>query len=672
MKGKGKTMSILYGGDYNSEQWPQSSWQSDWDKLKLADVNSATINVFSWSLLEQTEDEFDFSQLDRIVRLLEKNNIKIVMATATGAIPFWMTKKYPDINRVDTNGHRQIGGKRENACPNSKNFQRLAAQLVEKIAKRYSNVKNITHWHISNEYNGYCYCDNCAREFRRWLKKEYDNDLEKINCAWNTNFWSHTYRQWDEIMPPMRLGDTFSNGKSVLSGLDLAYRRFQSDSLLNNFKMERDIIRKYDNRPITTNLMGSQKDLDYFKWAKEMDVVSWDNYPSFDTPASYTAMQHDLMRGLKGKPFMLMEQTPSQQNWQPFNSLKFPNQMRMLSYQAMAHGAETIQFFQLKQSRNGSEKFHSAMISHSDSTKTRVFKELKQLGEELYNLPDEIKLSKISSKVAIIFDWNSYWGLEDCMGPTTNLNYVNGIHDYYKAFYNKKISIDMISKETDFKKYKIVIAPNMYINSESLTQRIEDFVNEGGIFVTDYFSGISDKNDNVYLGGYPGLLKNVLGLKYDETDALPFETQHTLENDSQKIGNGSLVCDLIQPQTAQSLAHYGTEVFYSNYSALTRNHFGQGYAYYSGTRLNDKAMDYFLTDILKQAGLKADSSKNDVEVMVRQNDDTKFVFIINTDSEVKKIDNPYPGSLDLLSQKVISKQIVLQGYDVRILRIQKS
>ena len=660
-------MSILYGGDYNPEQWPEDTWQDDWDKLKQAHVNSATINVFSWSLLEPEEGVFNFDKLDKIVALLEKNNIKIVMATSTAALPFWMTKKYPEINRVDDYGRRQVGGKRENACPNSPEFQRLASQLVEKVAQRYASVKNITHWHISNEYNGYCYCENCTKAFREWLKYEYDNDLDKINQAWGTNVWSHTYHKWDEIVPPMRIGDTYDNGKPVMSGLDMAYRRFQSDSLLNNFKMERDIIRKYDQRPVTTNLMGSQKDLDYFKWAKEMDVASWDNYPSFDTPAGYTAMQHDLMRGVKDQPFMLMEQTPSQQNWQPFNSLKAPNQMRMLSYQAMAHGAKTIQFFQLKQARNGSEKLHSAMISHAESTQTRVFGELKKLGAELNQLPEDLENSRNQSKVGIIFDWNSYWGLEDCMGPTTNLDYVQEVYDYYRAFYDRKIGIDMISKETDLEKYQVVVAPSMYINSPEMTTKIEKFVQDGGIFVTDYMSGLADKDDNIYLGGYPGLLKNVLGLKYEETDALPFDQTHKLVSDGKIIGKGSLVCDLIQPQTAKSLAHYSGEVFYQDNSVLTKNHFGEGFAYYAGSRLDKQAMDFFMKDILQQAQIVPDETKTGVEIITRTGKTARYTFVINTDEKTKQISNPYPNSRDLLTQTMTTKEIDLKPYDVLIL-----
>lgn len=664
-------MTILYGGDYNPEQWPEETWQDDWDKLKLAKVNSATINVFSWALLEPQEGIFNFAKLDKIVQLLEKNQIKIVMATATAALPAWMTQQYPDVNRVDTFGRRQLAGKRHNACPNSPNFQRLASQLVTKIASRYAGVKNITQWHVSNEYGGYCYCDNCAKAFRVWLQDRYQNDLNKLNQEWNTNFWSHTYNSWAEINPPMKIGDSFSNGKPVLSALDLNYRRFQSDSLLNNFKMERDIIKRYDQRPVTTNLMGSQKDLDYFQWAQEMDLVSWDNYPSFDTPASFTAMQHDLMRGLKDKPFMLMEQTPNQQNWQPYNALKKPNQVKMLSYQALAHGAKTVQFFQLKQARNGCEKFHGAMLSHSNTTTTRTFKEVAELGEELSRLPEDLETATTPVEVGIVFDWNSYWGLENSLGPSVEMDYVQQVYDYYQAFYERKINIDMISQHSNFKKYKLVVVPSMYINSQAVTTELENYVHDGGTLIVSYMSGIADQNDNVFLGGYPGLLKNLLGIKIDETDALPPKTFNELVSDGTVVGRGKVLCDLIQPTTAKSLAHYGATAFYSDNSAMTVNQFGSGKAFYSGTKLDQQGMNYLLEQVLSESKINSDFSKTGVEITTRETKTDRYQFIINTDFQAKQIQNPYPNTTDLLTGKKLGKVIELDRFGTVILDLKK-
>ncbi|WP_323052393.1 beta-galactosidase [Pediococcus acidilactici] len=656
---------LLFGGDYNPEQWPEESWPLDIQKLQQAHINSATINVFSWALLEPMEGKFNFSKLDKIINLLVQNNFKIVLATATAAMPAWMARKYPEVNRVDSNGVRQRHGKRHNACPNSPAFKRLASNLVKQIAQRYAKLPNISYWHVSNEYGGLCYCDNCSISFRNWLKKRYVS-LTNLNIAWNSNFWGHTLNSWDDILPPMHTTDLFSNGKPVLGGAALDYQRFQSDSLLANYQMERDIIRQYDKTTeITTNLMGTQKDLDYFKWAKEMDVIAWDNYPSYDTPISFTAMQHDLMYGLKQQPFLLMEQTPNQQNWQSFNALKRPGEMRMLSFQALAHGANSIQFFQLKQSLSGAEKFHSAVIPHSDKTNGRVFNEVSQLGKDLQKIPSVLLKARKKNKVAIIFDWDSYWGLENCIGPTTKLDYVATVHSYYRALYEVGVSVDLISTEMDLMQYQLVLAPNLYVANQAFTSKINDYVKNGGHFLTTTLSGLTDDHDHIIPGGYPGAFRDVLGITFDETDALASKyTVDLLDLSQNKIGTGSVVCDLIQNITAQTLATYAGPVFYQGLPAVTKNQFGLGEAYYIGTVLNSNYLSKLLCNILKIT--PSETHNSSIEVTTRVASNTEFHFVINTSDKAQLFYNPWTTNKELLTQQYFSKVINLKPFEVLI------
>lgn len=657
---------ILFGGDYNPEQWPEQTWQEDIDKLKQAQINEATINVFSWSLLESREGKFNFEFLDKIVALLVKNHIKIMLATATAAIPAWVIRKYPSVARVNRNGIQQRQGKRHNACPNSPDFKRLVTDLVTRLAKRYADTPGLTYWHVSNEYSGYCYCDNCAREFRIWLQHKYKT-LAKLNHAWNSNLWSHTIYDWGEIEPPMLTTDIFPNGKPTLSGAAIDYRRFQSDSLLANYQLERNLIKKYDQQhPVTTNLMGTQKDLDYFKWAPELDIVSWDSYPLPNQLASQTAMNHDLMRGLKNHPFLLMEQSPNQQNWYPYNTLKKPGEMRMLSYQAIAHGANTIQFFQLKQSRSGAEKFHGSVLTHSNSIHTRTFREVQMLGRELAQLPESLLTTDVEAKVAIIFDWDSYWGLENCIGPLERLSYLKEVQRFYTALYQQGLSIDMVSKHADFSKYRLVIAPVLYMVDEQFVAEITDYVRAGGNFLTTYLSGIADDTDNVYLGGYPGPLRQLLGITIDERDARPEnQTVRILSSKQEQIGLATGICDLVIPQKARVLAHYGQDVFYSDSATITQNSVGNGYAYYCGASLNQKGLSYLLRQISKTTSLSLRET-NSVEVCSRRSDAVKFTFVINTSNQVQSIDNPAPENIELLSNRVFENRLILDPYQVLI------
>lgn len=659
---------ILYGGDYNPNQWPREIWAEDMDLFKKAGINSATVNVFSWAKLQPDENTYDFSELDDIIAMLSENGIDIVLATATGAMPAWMAKKYPEVTRVDFEGRRHKFGQRHNHCPNSLVWQKYAARLAGELAKRYGSNPHVVCWHINNEYNTGCYCENCEKAFRIWLREKYGT-LEAVNAAWNTEFWGHTFYDWDEIVAPNNLSDGMGFGftrKTAFAGISIDYDRFLSDSLLENYKLERDAIREYDKEtPITTNLMGTYKGLDYFKWAKEMDIVSWDNYPAYNTPWSFTAMRHDLMRGLKDAPFMLMEQTPSQQNWQPYNSLKKPGQMRAQSYQTVAHGADTIQFFQLRRSKGACEKFHGAVIAHSGSGDTRVFKECAQLGEELKKLGAETLRAKNTSEVGIIFDWDNYWALEYTSGPNVDLKYVDQIHQYYQYFYEHHIPVDMIPVDGDFSRYKAICAPVLYMVKEGVAEALEAFVEAGGTLITGMMSGIVDQSDNVHLGGYPGPLRRLCGIWAEEIDALAPEQSNTLRFPDGTEAQCKLLCDIIRPEGAETLAAYGGD-FYEGTPAVTKNSFGKGTVYYVGTQPDHDGIAKILDALTAGADVKPlIPDETELEVDLRTIEGREYWFIINLAGTPKSAPESFRGETDILTGKPVGE---LQGFDTVIVR----
>ena len=661
---------ILYGGDYNPNQWPKEIWEQDMVYFKDARINSATINVFSWAKIQPAEDTYYFDELDEIVEMLSKENYDIVLATSTGAMPAWLYKKYPEVSRTDYFGRHHKFGQRHNHCPNSLVFQKYAKALVEKLAERYAHNPHVTCWHISNEYGGECYCENCEKAFRVWLKNKYGT-IEAVNKAWNMEFWGHTVYDWDEIVLPNALGDGMENGTdTAFAGLSVDYRRFMSDSMLENYKMERDVVRRYNpDTIITTNLMGTYKFLDYFKWAKEMDIVSWDNYPSYNTPWSFTAMSHDLMRGLKDAPFMLLEQTPSQQNWQPYNSLKKPGQMRAQSIQTMAHGADTVQFFQLRRSVGGCEKFHGAVIGHVGHNNTRVFREVKQLGEELERLGTSTLGSVNQADVGIIFDWDNYWALDYTSGPTEDLKYVDQIHHYYKFFYDNNIGVNMIPVDADFSKYKIVVAPVLYMVKEGMKEALTKFVENGGILITTFMSGLVNESDNVHLGGYPGPLRELAGVWVEEIDALAPEQTNTITFTDGTRMTCNLLCDLMHLEGAQLLASYD-ENFYAGMPAITKNTFGKGCTYYIGTNMGQEGIDKVLKMATQQAGVHpVVKEPTALEVVCRKTANSTHYYIFNFKETEIVIPDQFVGYTDLLTGKKVESGMRMKHYDALILNI---
>lgn len=658
---------ILYGGDYNPNQWGREVWHQDMELFRHAHINSATINVFSWAKIQPAEHVYDFRELDDMVDMLSRENYDIVLATSTAALPAWMFKRYPEVARTDFDGRRHKFGQRHNACPNSLAYQDFARRLTRKLAERYGGNEHIKVWHINNEYGGECFCENCEKAFRVWLKDHYGT-ISVLNKAWNMEFWGHTVYDWDEIVLPNALSEGIDYENTAFAGISIDYRRFMSDSILNNFKMERDAIREVDSRTlVTTNLMGTYKYLDYFKWAKEMDVVSWDCYPAYDTPWSMVAMQHDLMRGLKGKPFMLMEQTPSQQNWQPYNSLKRPGQMRAQSYQTIAHGADAILFFQLRRSIGACEKFHGAVIGHAGTDNTRVFREVSRLGEELECLGGLILGADSCGDVGIVFDWENYWALEYTSGPNKDLRYVEQIHQYYQYFYKHNIPVDMVSAYGDFSRYKVLMAPVLYMVKPEMKEQLEKYVKAGGVLVTGFMSGIVDASDNVHLGGYPGPLREMAGIWVEEIDALPPGTENQLTFADGTEGTCTMLCDLIHLEGAVSLADYSSD-FYAGMPAVTKNPYGQGQVYYVGAALDEGTCNKVMDRVVAEAPVyRTVKEETLLEVTGRVKDGVHYYFVMNFTGQDLPLPEELEGKKELLSGVSVERQLMLKPYDVLLL-----
>lgn len=669
----GQMKKILYGGDYNPEQWPEEVWEEDMRMLKLAHIDILTLNVFNWAMLQPDEDTYDFSKLDKIMNLVRDNGFKVFMATSTGAHPAWMARKHPDILRTQSNGVRRKYGRRHNACPNSPTYRKYAAALTERIASRYAEYGNIVAWHVSNEFGGICYCDNCERKFREWLKKKYKT-IEAVNHAWNMNFWSHTLYDWDDIVVPSLITEEFEDDglRTTFQGISLDYARFNSDSMLECYRLEKEILNRITpNIPVSTNFMGMYKYLDYQKWSKDLDFTGWDNYPKYDDEPAEIAMRHDLIRGLKqGKPFALLEQTPSVNNWHAICKLKRPGIMRLWSYQAVAHGADTIMFFQMRRSLGACEKFHGAVIDHVGHENTRVFREIEALGAELNEKIKDLTLgSRMDSRIAIVFDWDNWWASGFSAGPSKSINYPKEVKQYYKALYNLHYSVDMVSVEDDLSGYKLVIAPLLYMCKEGFDGKIREYVENGGAFLTTYFSGYVDEHDLVVTGGYPGKLRDILGIWVEEIDALPEEESNSFHYKG-KEHPAYLACDLMHLEGAQEICGYNSD-FYAGMPVVTKNQYGQGLTYYVGTRTDEAFYKEFLGDICEELHIEpVIQAPEGIEATVRKNEKGEYLFLLNHTNDPLSVQMEKAGK-DILSENhyEAGESIVMKAAGVAIIQI---
>lgn len=659
-----KAPFLWHGGDYNPEQWPREVWAEDFRLMQQAGVTAATVGVFSWVSLQPAEDRFTFDWLDEIIDGLHTHGIKVILATPSAAQPAWMSQAYPDVLRSDENGLRRQHGQRTNYCPNSPNYRRLSANMARKLAERYGQHPAVILWHVSNEYAGACYCDTCAARFREWLQARYGT-LDELNARWWTRFWSHTYTDWTQIMPPRK------NAEILTHGLNVDYFRFMNESQLDCYRNERDVLRTITpNIPITTNLMGAYKPLDYRRWAQEMDVVSWDCYPNPNHAPSDIAFLHDLMRGVKdGQPFLLMEQTPSSQNWQEINALKRPGVLRLWSYLAVAHGADSVLYFQWRRGRGGCEKLHGAVIEHAGRSDTRVFREVSQLGAELQALGDTVIGASVDARVGIMFDWDNWHALDDAIGPVREKRYLETVRKHYRALFEKRVAVDIVFPDSDLSRYSLVIAPMLYMVKAGMVENIEAFVQNGGTFVTTYLSGLVDETDLAFENGYPGPLSRVLGIWVEEIDALYADQTNSIV---MADGSGEYSCrhiaDLLHAETAEVLATFGSD-FYAGMPALTRNSFGKGLAYYIASDPDPLLLDRLYGELLQQHGIAAPfAAPAGVEIAVRTKNDQPIFFLLNHQASEATVDIGDAVRLDLLTGEQVSGIVTLGGYGVRILK----
>ena len=664
---------FLHGGDYNPDQWQNSPqvWDEDFRLAKLSGCNALSVGIFSWTSLEPEEGRFTFDWLDRIMDRLAQHGMKAVLATPSGAKPHWMALKYPEIRRVDAQGRREPQQGRHNHCFTSPVYREKVQTINRGLAERYKDHPALAVWHLSNEYNGECRCDLCRNAFRQWLQRKYGT-LDKLNAAWWTAFWSHTYTAWEQV-------DCIDTS---VHGLWLDWMRFVSDQTADFIRCEIAPLRALTPRvPVTTNFMGVFFQLDYRRLARELDVISWDNYPAFhDRPnhletAVAVSFAHDLNRSLKGgRPFMMMESSPSATNWMQVNRLLRPGVHRLKSLQAVAHGADTVQYFQYRKSRGGCEKFHGAVVDHVGHEHTRVFREVAEVGGMLAKLDDVVGMPT-PAEAAIVFDWENRWILEAVNGPRQGIH-EGFAHANYRPFWSRGVPVDVIGMDDDFSAYKLLIAPMLYMLRPGVAERLSDFVRRGGTLVASFLTGIADENDLCFLGGWPGPLRPLLGVWAEELDNLYDDESNRLVpvkgNGLKLAGDYKVgkICDLIHAEGAQVLATYGGD-FYAGRPALTVNASGRGEAYYLATYPDERFMRDFYGALIEKLKLRralAAELPQGVTAQPRADGRREYVFLLNFNRKLSRVNLGAVNFTDALTGKKVPRMVTLSGYGTMILK----
>jgi len=576
---------FLHGADYNPEQWlpDKTVWDADMELMKLAHCNEMTVGIFSWAKLEPREGEYDFSFLDEVIDRVWKNGGRVILATPSGAKPRWMAEKYPEVCRVGPDGVRERFRGRHNHCLTSPVYRQKVREMNRRLAQRYGSHPAVVAWHISNEYGGDCRCELCADAFRGYLREKFGGDIEKLNRAYWTAFWSHTYDSFDQIEPP---GDYTESG---CHGLNLDWKRFVSRQTLSFLENETAPIRELSpGVPVTINMMLEYEGLDYQLLSQAIDIASWDSYPDWHSGddgmiAQKTAFWHDLYRSLKHRPFLLMESTPSHVNWKPYNKLKKPGLDVLSALQAVAHGSDSVQYFQWRKGRGGSEKFHGAVVGHDGTADTRVFRAVADTGTLLERL-DEIAGTVTKAPVAVLFGWENMWALNDCQGyANVDKAYLQTCYSYHREFWKRGIDCDVVAPGEDLSRYRLVVAPMLYLADDAVCRNLARYVEAGGTLYATYMLGTVDENDLCRLGGFPGGgLGEVFGLMAEEIDTLYPQERQQVAMEGQ-LHEAADYCEILRLRGARPLAVY-QDGWYQGLPAVTEHAWGRGWAVYQACR----------------------------------------------------------------------------------------
>ena len=676
-----KFPALIHGGDYNPDQWLHRPdiIDEDFKLMELAKVNSASLAIFAWAKLEPSEGKYDFAWLDRIMDRMADRKMAAVLATPSGARPAWLAQKYPEVLRVRPDDIRNEFGDRHNHCYTSPVYRAKTVAIDRKMAERYKGHPALFLWHLSNEYGGECHCELCRGAFRGWLKKKYNNNLDLLNEQWWNAFWSHTYTDWDQINPPMERGDNGTHG------LQLDWKRFVSDQTIDFMKNEYRAVKEITpDVPVTTNMMGTYPGIDYWAHARALDVVCWDSYPSWGRTvdesglAAYVGYVHDIYRTLKAGPHLLMESTPSVTNWQEVSKLKRPGIHFTASLQAIAHGADSVQYFQWRKSRGSCEKLHGAVVDHVGHADTRVFREVSEVGSALEKL-SAVCGTTSPAEVAVIYDWENRWAVEGFAGVIRNerRNYDGTCAGHHAAFWKQGITVDVPEMNSDFSNYKVLVAPMLYMLKPGVAEQIEAFVKSGRTFVATYLTGIANENDLCFPGGWPaGGLRKVLGIWVEETDGLfPHDKNSLVMSKGNSLGiTGSFdireICDLIHAEGCEALAHYGSD-FYAGRPCLTVNKYGKGEAWYVAARTGQDFLDEFYKSLAKRIGLTRNLETDlpaGVTVQRRTDGKDDFLFVMNFSGKEARVELRKGKYEDMLAGADAGSRIVLKPYDVKVLK----
>lgn len=658
--------SMYIGVDYYPEHWPRDRWETDIKLMKEAGFTVVRLAEFAWIDMEPREGQYEFGWLDDVVKLLARYDMNVILGTPTAVMPAWVAKKYPEALRMKADGTRVVWGGRKHNCYSNRDYRLLSERITWAMAEHFAKRPNIIGWQIDNEFGGEeCFCPSCLAQFQNWLQKKYGL-LDELNLAWGNRFWGLEFTAWDQITIP----DCATDRPWVMGNPSacLDWRRFITWQQARFQAAQASIIRELcPDDFITHNFMGLFSALDYYEMARDLDFVSWDNYPIWsDKPnIPYDAsLAADVMRGLKQKNVMIMEQTAGPCGWESFGRNPWPGEIRKIAYQQLAHGSDGQIWFRWRTCTVGREQYWHGLLGH-DGKPLRRYKEAAQTAGEFRKLESYLRGTTVVSDVSILYDYDNLWSLSFQPGFAGN-SLQAAIRRYYNALMRAGVNVDIINRQADLSKYKLVLTPDLSIMPDETAQKLDAFVKEGGVLLADCRTGVKDERNLCHERTLPGLLAPALGITIEEYSALGADTSYKVSGDCTAVQ----YVDWVTPQNATPLAHYVDQWHMKPFAAVTRNSYGKGQGWYVGAVIQEDAFyDGLIRELLDDAGIHpAVTPPPGVEVSIRQGDGKRLLFLINHTDEPRTVEVPQ-GKLELLSGTQTEGAIKIDRFDVAVIEL---
>jgi beta-galactosidase len=674
-----KNKDFELGVCYYPEHWPEELWADDYKRMVEMNFSTIRIGEFAWSIFEPSDGEFTFELFDRAINLAYENGLKVVIGTPTATPPVWLTHNYPEVLNVSKEGVQYQHGQRRHYNYNSKVYRFFSERIVRKIVDHYKKHPAVIGWQIDNELNcetNVFYSDADHLAFRIWVKNKYKT-LDNLNQAWGTVVWNQTYSDWEQIYLTRPV---ISDSPNPHHSLD--EKRFFSDSAISFAKLQSNIIRELaPNHWVTTN--GLFGHLDNHKMTNDLlDFFAYDSYPNFSTiypdkgenPLLDRKWSLNLSNARSISPsFAIFEQQSGPGGWvtQMEQPSPKPGQMRLWTYQSIAHGADMLLYFRWRTATKGTEIYWHGINDYHNQSNRRVV-EATKIGSELRLISNQIKSAKYQAEVAILKDYDNEWDGEMDLwhGPFTSKSNI----EWFKALQYKHIPSDIVyiqddTAVEDLSKYKLLIYPHPAIVSERTANLLKEYTMHGGKIVFGCRSGYKDQTGQCYSKPFPGVIGDLCGITVEEFSLIVANQQGPIfvweEEQFEAIGFSEVLH--VESSNVEVLANYNDR-YYLDKPVLTKNQVVKGNVYYFGGVFTEKLADLILED----AGIESPIKEclvlpKSIEVAIRRDSKGKdFIFLLNYSDE-DQIVKVSKELTNVITDSFLMDEFILEAFGVAIL-----